>query len=96
MISARLWLFFIPLCFFSKSSDTVEFVDRMFLFGEEVATRFILTGSRVVLDVLDEFTHDVSLSRLHDFEARILLENEGIEFDEFITLNTPVICVSVG
>lgn len=33
VISARLGLFFIPLSFFSKSGDTVEFVDRMFLFG---------------------------------------------------------------
>ena len=68
----------------------------MFLFGEEVAAGLILTGSGVVLDVLDEFTHDVSLTRLHNFEARVLREHKGVEFDELVTLDTPVVCVSVG
>ncbi len=68
----------------------------MFLFGKEVATGLILAGSGEVLNVLDEFSHDVSLSGLHNFEARVLLKNEGIEFDELITLDTPVVCVSVG
>lgn len=46
--------------------------------------------------MLDEISHDVSLSRLHNFEARVLLQNEGIEFDELITLYAPVVSVSVG
>ncbi len=46
--------------------------------------------------MLDEISHDISLSRLHNFEARVLLKNEGIEFDELITLDTPVVSVSVG
>ena len=46
--------------------------------------------------MLDEISHDVSLSRLHNFEARVLLQNKGIEFYELITLNAPVVCVSVG
>ena len=46
--------------------------------------------------MLDEFSHDVSLSRLHNFEARVLLQNEGIEFYELVTLYAPVVCVSIG
>lgn len=95
VISARLWLLFIPFGLFSESGDTVELVDRVFLFGKEVATRLVLTGSGEVFQVLDEFSHDVSLSRLHDFKARILLENKRIEFDELVALDAPVICVSI-
>ena len=95
VISAGLRRLFIPLGLFSKGSDTVEFVDRMFLFGEEVAAGLILTGSGVVLDVLDEFAHDVSLARLHNFEARVLRQHKGVELDELVTLDTPVVCVSV-
>lgn len=68
----------------------------MLLFGEEIATSLILAWAGEVLEVLNEVAHDVSLPRLHDFEARILLENEWIEFDEFVTLNSPIVCVSVG
>ena len=68
----------------------------MFLFGKEVAAGLILAGSGEVLNVLDEFSHDVSLSGLHNFEAWVLRKNKGIEFYELITLYAPVICVFVG